>query len=208
MTVKAIKLKKLGNLQPEKDREVKGGIIAVALFAAGMIIGSGMLRSETDSIISVVEIFDSFVAQRLENKVSEILVNSLCVNIVCIILAFVSGCSCIGLPLAVALPVVKGLGTGFLGGYLFSQFAMSGIGYYLLTILPGAVISNSLLIIMCNSACFMSVDILAVVLSKKQPEDCSIKLYIKKFLIILLIASVASLLDCLLAKAFSYLFVF
>lgn len=208
MTIKTIKFKKINSIKPEQEREVKGIIIALALFASGMIIGAGILKNTSSDISNFIQLFDEYIYMRTQQKIYQLLFNSILVNISCVIIANFAGMSCIGIPFAVLLVVTKGLGSGFLAGYLFSEFAMSGIGYYLLTILPGAIIANSALLIACNSACFMSADILATILSKKQADENLIKTYIKKNLIILIISFVASVFDCVLTKAFSYLFVF
>ena len=50
MTIKAINFKKINSLRNESDREVKGMIITLALFAAAMIIGSGTLKNTSDYI--------------------------------------------------------------------------------------------------------------------------------------------------------------
>ena len=208
MTIKTIKFKKINNLDPEKEREVKGLIIALALFASGMIIGAGMLKSNAYNEGDFVSLFDNFIQIRSEQKLYQLFINSLLINIFCIFVANLAAMSCIGFPLAIFIPIVKGLGLGIVAGYLFSEFAMNGIGYYLLTILPGGIIANAALLLACNDACFLSADILATVLSKKQPDENILKNFMKRNLIIIFISISASFIDCILVKAFAYLFIF
>ena len=208
MTIKTIKFKKINNLDPEKEREVKGLIITLALFASGMIIGAGLLKSETYNSSDFSSIFNNYILIRSEQKFYQLFLNSLSINLFSIFVANFAATSCIGVPLAVSMPVVKGLGMGVIAGYLFSEFSMNGIGYYLLTILPGGIIGNAALLLACTDACFLSADILATVLSKKQTDDSMLKNYFKKNLIIILISVLASAIDCVLVKAFAYLFIF
>lgn len=208
MTIKTIKFKKINSIDPEKEREVKGMIIALALFASGMIIGAGLIKSASADAGEFAAIFNNYISMRLEQKTYQLFINSLLINLICILVANFSGMSCIGVPLAVFIPVIKGFGSGFIAGYLFSEFAMNGIGYYLLTILPGGIIANAALLIACNDACFMSADILAIMLAKKQSDEILIKNYLKRNVIILFISVIASVVDSILVKAFAYLFVF
>lgn len=208
MTVKTIKFKKFDYLNPEQEREVKGMIIALALFAAGMIIGSGLFRSASNGLNDFLSVFDEYIAIRSSAKMHLIFFNSFCMNAICMVVGFFAGLSCFGIPVTIILIALKGLGVGILAGFLFSEYSMSGIGYYLLTILPGGIIANSALLLACNNACFSSIDILATVLSKKHADENLIKDYIKKCLIMLIITVIASMIDSVLIKAFSHLFIF
>ena len=207
MKIKAIRIKNNIGFPAEKDREVKGMIIALALFASGMIIGAGILRNgAVDSVSDFNYLFNSYTSSRASQNMLTTFFNSLIVNLMFVFFAFCSGVSCIGLPLSASLPFIRGLGTGMLAGYLYKNYAMSGIGYYLLTIFPGAVIAVSAMLVACNISSFMSADILATVISKKQSDPKELTDYMKKYLFIVLFTIGASAADCILTKAFSYLF--
>ena len=208
MKIKTINFKKFHNLDYEKEREVKGLIIAAALFTSGMIIGAGLFRSTPENISEFSEIFDNFILTRTDETVLQLFFNSLIINLTFILISFFAGMSCFGFPITVILPVIKGFGYGVIAGYLFSEYTMSGIGYYLLTILPGGIISNATLLYICNEACFLSADTLMIVLGKKQADKNKTILYVKKILLLIMITVFSSFLDSLLVKAFSYLFTF
>ena len=208
MTIKTIKFKKIGNSDPGKDREVKGLIIAAALFASGMIIGAGLLRSTAFNNADFASLFENFVQIRAEQKIYQSFINTLSLNLIFVFIINFAATSCVGIPLSVVIPVIKGFGTGIIAGYLFSEFTINGIGYYLLTILPGNIFCNTALILACNDACFLSADILATVLSKKQPDINIIKNYLKRNLMLILIIISASLIESLSVKAFAYMFIF
>lgn len=208
MTIKAFNFIKINNLKNKNDREVKGMIITLALFAAGMIIGAGLLKYTSNNNNEFITIFNEYAIMRTEQKAFRTFLNSLAVNLFFIFLINFAGLSCIGIPITVFITLIKGIGLGFFAGYLFSQFSMSGIGYYLITVLPGAVVSNTALLLACNSAVFLSADILAIVLIKKQSDENLIKNYLKKNMLLIIICITASMIDCILIKAFSFMFVF
>lgn len=207
MKIKTIRIKRSYDIPPEKERDVKGMILTLALFAFGMIVGAGLLKSESsDFIRDFVSVFDAYTEARGSQKIYTVFFHSLVVNFLFLVSAFGFGLSCIGLPVTVLLPVIKGLGLGIVSGYLFSHFAMSGIGYYLLTILPGAVLTNSALLLACNGSSLMSMDILATVTSRKTPDGGMIRNYLKKYLILLIVTLIGSVVDAVLTRSFSYLF--
>lgn len=207
MKIKTIRIRRSFDIPPERERDVKGMILALALFAFGMIVGAGLLKSgSSDFIRDFTSVFDLYTEARNSQKIYTVFFHSIAVNTLFLVSAFGFGLSCIGLPVTVLLPVVKGLGMGIVSGYLFSHFAMSGIGYYLLTIFPGAVLTNSALLLACNASSLMSIDILATVTSRKPADTGLVKNYLKKYLILLIVTLTGSLIDAVLTRSFSYLF--
>ncbi|MCD7826917.1 MAG: stage II sporulation protein M [Clostridiales bacterium] len=210
MKIKTIRIKKQSEIPPEKIREVKGMIIALALFASAMIIGAGVLKSSLSEDISasLSELFYAYFSAGVSKKMYRIFLNSLTVNMIFLIISFFAGLNCFGMPVSVSIVIIRGLGMGMFAGYLYSNYTMSGVGYYLLTVFPGAVLSVSAMLAACNISCFLSIDILSGILNKKQNEANILGNYLKKFLFLTAAVVGASMVDCLLTKAFSYLFSF
>lgn len=207
MKIKTIRIKHTYDVPAEIERDVKGMILILALFAFGIIVGAGLLKSNSsDFIRDFISVFDIYTAARGTQKIYTVFFHSVLVNLLFFLSAFGFGLSCIGLPVTALLPVVKGLGMGIVSGYLFSHFAMSGIGYYLLTIFPGAVLTNSALLLACNTGSLMSMDILASVTARKTPDGELMKNYLKKCFILLILTVAGSLVDAVLTRSFSYLF--
>ena len=176
MTIKAFTFNKIRSLKNESDREVKGLIITVSLFAAAMIIGAGTHKYTSE----YAELFNHYLSLRLNEKLYMIFFNSFIVNFFILMIINFAGLSCTGIPVIVFLVLIKGLGAGVFAGLLYSQFSLNGIGYYLIAVLPVSVMTNSALLLACNNSVFMSADILAVALSKKQADSDDIKTYLKK----------------------------
>lgn len=210
MKIKTIRFKKTTDFSPEQEREVKNMIIIISLFAAGMIIGAGIMRkgSSSELVADFSSIFDVFTQQRNSQKAYRIFFNSISVNMLFTVGVFFSGLSCIGLPVIVAIPIIKGIGYGMLSGYLFSVYAMNGIGYYLLIIFPSAVLGVSVLLLACCAAGIMSKELLGVILAKKQPESKILIAYMKRFAVYFAAIVLSSAVETVLTKAFGYLFTF
>lgn len=210
MKIKTIKFKRKNNFSSEQENEIKNMIIIISLFAAGMIIGAGIMRkgSSSELITNFSSIFDIFASNRNTTGTFQIFLNSLIVNLIFIFAVFFAGLSCIGIPLAVAVPIIKGIGLGMLSGYLFTSYAMNGIGYYLLTVFPAGVLSVTVLLLASCSAGIMSKDLLAIILEKRQPDSSSAVTYIKRYAMFFAGTVIASLVETISIKAFAYLFTF
>lgn len=210
MKIKTIRFKKKTDFSSEQEKEIKNMIIIIALFAAGMIIGSGITQKGSSSqfVTDFASIFDIFTANRNDLKAYQVFFNTLTVNFVFLIALFCSGFSCIGIPAILTIPVIKGIGLGVMTGYLFSFYSMNGIGYYLLTIFPSGVISVSMILLASCSSGIMSKELLAIALEKKQPNLSASISYIKRYAVYIVGMVIASAVETVFVKAFSYLFVF
>lgn len=211
MTIKAVRIKKNISLAPENEREVKIMIIILALFSAGMIIGAGIMKNYTaseDLAVTFKNIFSVFTQNRAENSAVKIFFNSLSINIIFIAILFFSGLNLLGIPIVISIPIIRGFGYGMLSGYLINTYKMNGLGYYLLTIFPGNVVAVVALLLSCVTAIIMSSDILSVVFNKKQSDKTITVSYLKHYLFYFVSCIVASSIDTILVKIFSYLFEF
>lgn len=207
MKVSAIKFSGFKKLNLGQDREVKGAIIAVSVFASGMIIGSGFWNNHvcTDFFL---KLFDYFIDVRSRYSFSELFAYELafnCVFLMCILMTGFSSLGCFVMPV---IPFLRGVGYGILSGYLFCEYMMTGIGYYLITVFPSAVIINSVFILTCINSCFSSSDILSVLMMKKQPEESHIRNYLRLSLVYTLLILICTVFDCIIIKAFSVFFTF
>lgn len=210
MRIKTIRLKKTFGFSEQNDREVKVAIIIISLFAAGMIVGAGISRIADSSVVSdeFLKIFDTFIKNRSELKTSAVFVNSVLADSIILFISFWFGMHCVGLPFITIIPIIRGMGFGMLSGFLIFNYKINGIGYYLLTVFPGGVLSVVIMILSCISAVILSCDYAAVIFGKKQSEPRKLIDYVKKHAVYLILLVFAGLINTVLSKSFSYLFVF
>ena len=205
MKIKAIKFTGFKQINIGQDREVKGAIIAVSVFASGMIIGSGFWNNHISTDF-FLKIFDYFIDVRSRNSFSELFASELAFNCLFLFFILMTGFSSVGCFVMPVIPFLRGFGYGILSGYLFCEYMMTGIGYYLITVFPSAVIINSVFILTCINSCFSSSDILSVLMMKKQPEESHIKNYFRLSLVYTLLILICTVFDCIIIKAFSVFF--
>lgn len=179
-----------------------------AFFIIGIIIGAVSIKSDsggvTDSLRQVVE---SYTKLRAEQGIAANFCNSFAINALFSAAVIFLGFSLIGYPFIMLTPIVKGMGIGMVSGYMYSVYKFIGLGYSLLIIYPGAVISVFAFILACSHSCEYSRNAYAkAIQGRGQFEKDETKLFAVRQLIMLGVAAAGSLVDALFAAMFSGFF--
>lgn len=172
----------------KKNRRI---LIMMLLFAAGMIIGAVSLK-RADSYLSGAfsDMFSVYIRSKGSQSLGMNFINSLAVNAAFMLAVFVFGLCAVGLPLICILPIIRGVGIGMLSGYLYSNFALRGLGYCVLVIYPGLIPAIFALLLACSAGINSSYEMLLSLSSvKAQRGEGSIKIYCMRFLIICILYS-------------------
>ena len=183
-------------------------IFLLILFAVGIIIGAKVINSENVILQEQIKnLLNSFTMKRAGQGVINNFIESLfsvsIFNLVSVFLAF----SLIGYPLLIWLPCIKGIGIGAIAGYLYSVYQLTGLGYCILTIFPGAIVSTVALIIACNDSCDYSKNAFMKALrGRGQYEKDETKIYLIRQAIMIGVCIVSSIIDSVFSLAFSRFF--
>lgn len=190
------------------DREVKGLIILLSLFAAGMILGAGMWRTDNQNATIMNNLFNELINYRNNLSFFDIFCNSFIFNFAVMFLVIFFGYSPIGSVFVSTIPLIRGMCYGILSGYLYSLHKLQGVGYYLLTVFPSALLINIFIIIASNNACFLSVDILSVIMKKMNSDKLQVNKNLKINIVCIVICVISAIFQSVTIKTFSYLFQF
>ncbi|MCL2495780.1 MAG: stage II sporulation protein M [Oscillospiraceae bacterium] len=120
--------------------------------------------------------------------------------------AFLLGLCAAGLPFLLLLPVLRGMGVGVVSGWLYMTCGLPGVGYSVLVLCPAAVVSVLVMLTYCKESMLMSGDMLLVLNNKQDKMESSLRLYITRYLVLLLVSVLAAALDALCFAAFSGIF--
>ena len=185
-------------------------LIMLILFTVGMVLGAVIIKNNNNAVISAfTDIFKTYITARKSQSIMANFLNSLSVNSIFLLSAFVLGLCAVGIPLISVLPVIKGLGMGMLSGYMYSKFALSGLGYCVLIIYPGLIMSAFALLLSCSTAVSTSYEMLLSLSSNKTIKgEGSLKFYCTKFVLIAAITILSSVLDAVVLRLFSGMFSF
>ena len=180
-------------------------LLMMLLFAAGMIFGAASVK-KSDGYLSGAfsDMFSVYISSKGTQSLGVNFINSLAVNAAFMLAVFVFGLCAVGLPLICVLPVIRGVGIGMLSGYLYSNFALRGLGYCALVI--PAVFA---LLLACSAGINSSYEMLLSLSSAKaQRGEGSIKIYCMRFLIICILVVIAAVTDAAASRLFCKLFGF
>lgn len=181
--------------------------ILLVLFAAGVTVGALSLRNDNQMIVQIQALVGSFVFRRAGQGAFEIFINSLLINVSFSLIAVFFAFSVIGYPFIMVLPFARGLAVGVVGGYLYSAYRFTGLGYCLLMVYPGAIISVALLLLIFNESCEYSKNVYSKsILGRGQFEKNETRYFIIRILIFTAFSSLGALADTAGATLFSRFF--
>lgn len=177
-------------------------------FTAGILTGAICLNTyEIKDYINIC--FDSYVISRTGQGITDIFLNSASSNILFFAVTIFFSFSLIGYTFIFWIPFLKGLGTGSVCGYLYSVYKFSGLGYSLLTVFPGAIVSTFALISACNNGCEYSKNAyMKAITGKGQFEKGETKIFLIRQFIFLCISIISSLVDAIFTSSFLRFFEF
>lgn len=182
-------------------------ILLLLLFAIGLIAGALSNNGESEISDKIAEIAKSFIISRNQNGFIDIIINSFLSSGLLMIINLFLAFSLVGYPLLIWLPCIKGIGLGSIAGYLYSVYKITGLGYCILTIFPGAIVSTVALIIACNDSCDYSKNAFMKSLrGRGQYEKDETKIFIIRQLIMIGICIVSSITDSAFSVMFSRFF--
>lgn len=185
-------------------------ILFLVLFAIGMIIGAILIKKDNSEIInSFLNIFKTYIRIKKEQSIGSNFINSLAINLIFVLCAFILGLCAVGLPFISMLPVIKGVGIGMLTGFLYSNFALRGLGYCILVLYPGLMPAVYTLLLSCNIGVNTSYNMLLTLSSNKIIKgETNLKIYCLKFLIFFVLIIFSSVIDAMAISLFSGFFSF
>lgn len=178
----------------------------------GMIIGAVMARNADKNLLDSL---DFIFATNFESRAEQSIMVTFAASMTSCFLFFIgevlSGLSAWGI---IGLPVIilfRGMGVGLCSGYLYGNYGFKGIGFYLLVMLPGVLISTVALLAQGKESINFSRSIWSK-LCKKETHLKSSEPVLSKYLInssyVLIATAIAALVDSLLSTFFSGFFSF
>ncbi len=202
---------KISKLVPELRRTVKkwGSVIIFSVtLVAGLACGcftAGGLKPET--LRNLDFFFTTNMPERLSGGALNAFAASFGSDFLFLLSAFLLGLSLWGIAVLPFLAFAKGYGIGVSAGYLLISYGLKGIVFYLVVILPGALLFSFALIYELSSAYYMFRRLFGSVFLKnsvgfKEP----LKKYTKRGLKYLIVTFAASLIDTALWQGLAGIF--
>lgn len=182
-------------------------IFLTAVMTMGILIGSIIAVSE-HSFINNKAVFNQFISPLNNgNTLFEIMKNTVISVGGILALIFCTGFFSIGQPLAVAVMLYRGIGTGISVALTYMTFGEKGVYITLLFIVPKILATSVILILGIREALRLSNIIYSYLFKGSAEENMNryIRLYCVKFFVLLLFVFVTAILDGGLNYFFRYL---
>lgn len=186
-------------------------LFALLLFT-GMIFGVLYAKNADSQMFDSLDfLFTTNLDARLHKRAMGIFCACFASDFVFVLLSYLMGFAPWGMAAEAVIVLFKGFGTGITAGYLYISHSLSGIGFYLLILLPGTFIFCLALVLFSALSFDFSRKMLLLVIRKSNSElslrqSCAV--YSSRFLLALAVAFLASLLDTLLWTLFAGMFHF
>lgn len=175
------------------------------LFFIGLICGTLSVKFENSISDIIVLMFKQYNGLIVSYGFIKNFLNLFFNNIFVIISMFFFGLCAIGTPFVCLIPLVKGIGIGVVSAYMYKSYLMSGFGYCTIVYYPPQIINMLCIIIGANESYINSKNLFYMMSSSKQYEFDG-KIYIIRYILILLLtiisSSIGAVLNTFLSNAF------
>lgn len=185
---------------------IKGFIALMVVMLLGVLIGSYLsVTIGEKSVRTLSFITQGYLKSRTEQTLPQTLLASLFSSGILVVITFTTGFSAIGQPLTVFIPFFRGLGLGFSMTHLYWSTGLKGLLICLVLILPSALISTFAIVIAARESLKLSNFFLRYALGNSSDNDSTgiIRLYLSKFMILLVICCIGALIDSVINFLFA-----
>lgn len=184
----------------------------VLLLFAGLATGSVYAENADTSMLESLDfLFTTNLDARLTQNFAGTFCACLASDFIFLISVYLLGLAPWGIPFLPFVIFFKGFGTGLTAGYLFISESLSGIGFYLLILLPGTFLFCIALVLFSSSAFNFSKRMFICTASKevpKQPLRTGAIAFSSRFMSSLIMTFGAAVLDTVLWTLFAGSFEF
>ena len=153
-----------------------------AAFLIGLIVGAATGRGFRQEVFEKLDLlFITNIDARMKMSVFDIFISCFVSYFLFIFCVFLSALSVWGFTTVPLLSALKGFTVGLSSAFIFSRYQLSGIGFYILVVLPGTVLFLFALIRYATQGFRMSVCFLRQSMFGSEP-DPELKKHLKRFI--------------------------
>ncbi len=184
--------------------EVKKHMLMSLLFViilSGLLLGNILIKGNQDTYNSVKTIFENYISSLSGQTLLHIFIIQLAVNLSGVFLNLVFGLCAIGFSVPCISLFIKGLSIGALSSFMYSEFALKGFGYCMLVFFPVQIFMCLILLRTGKDSFEMSFSLLKTLTDRKQKtgEITDIRLYLFRYVFLILLTCVISFVSAVLS---------
>ncbi len=179
----------------------------VILLFIGLAFGAVYARNASAEFLNSLDfLFTTNLDARLLQNFASTFCACFASNFIFLISLYLLGLTPWGIAFMPFLILLKGFGTGLTAGYLFIENSLSGVGFYLLILLPGTFLFCISLVLFSASAFYFSKRMFFYIISKEAPKTSlknGVITYSSRFMSSLIMTFLASVIDTALWTLFA-----
>ena len=193
--------------------DVKKHLIVCLLFFiifSGLLSGNILIKGNPDTYNAVGTIFENYIFSLSGQTLLRVFILQLAVNLSAVLLNLFFGLCAVGFPIPCISLFIKGLSIGALSSFMYSEFALKGFGYCVLIFYPIQILLCLILLKTGKDSFEMSFSLLKMLTDRKQKtgEISDIRLYLLRYIFLILLTCVISFISAVLSVYIVKLFNF
>ena len=180
---------------------------SIAAFSAVLLGGEllgifliGFLGS--DARFSLHTILENSLSRQTAQETGLLFLSSMFSAVLLLLVCFLLGLSLWGMFLVPLVPLCQGMGLGISAAMLFQEKGLHGIAFFLLAVLPGALLSAAAVLLACRESLKASYSLFRKEL-QKEPAPFPVRTYFIRFGLLTVLAILSAAADTLTSFWFS-----
>ncbi len=181
------------------------------VFVAGIFFGAFSLKNASQDLLHKLDfLFLTNLSNRINLSLFNVFCSSMASNFIFVFCSFLLAFSAWGLFILPFLCAFRGFGVGLSSAYLFTNYSLTGIGFYILVVLPGTVLFLFAFIMSLKESLLASTSLLRLYFNAK--SDILLQKRAKAFFLrnsfVLVFIAFSSFVDMILWVLFANMFKF
>lgn len=175
----------------------KSFIYSVIFYIAGLLLGSLIYSQLNDSAAELI----SKAVNPITSDFKKMFFSTVAVYIAVFVFVVIFGVSLFGFRFINCIPLLIGFAVALKISYFYTSYSANGITYCALLVIPQSCVFAETIIYTIKSSSLMSRQIYNSTTKKSDTEDFNLKLYLKDFVIYIVVIIVISALNSLITSS-------
>lgn len=175
----------------------KSFIYSVIFYIAGLLLGALIYSQLNDSAAELI----SKAVNPITSDFKKMFFSTIAVYIAVFVFVVIFGVSLFGFRFVNCIPLIIGFAVALKISYFYTSYSANGITYCALLVIPQSCVFAETIIYTIKSSSLMSRHIYNSTTKKSDTEDFNLKLYLKDFVIYIVVIIVISALNSLITSS-------
>ena len=175
----------------------KSFIYSVIFYVAGLLLGALIYSQLNDSAAELI----SKAVNPITSDFKKMFFSTVAVYIAVFVFVVIFGVSLFGFRFVNCIPLLIGFAVALKISYFYTSYSANGITYCALLVIPQSCVFAETIIYTIKSSSLMSRHIYNSTTKKSDTEDFNLKLYLKDFVIYIVVIIVISALNSLITSS-------